>query len=679
MFKKNLSKKNLKPLSNNELKTSIARKFYIVLLVMAIFFGLIIYNLFDIAIAKQAYYTTKLEAYTRRLQTITTPRGTITDRNGTVLVGNQLVLNIVYFPNRNITDQQEWELAEKFSQSFAIDESTLNLSDRRDAYIFLYPKQAQALMSEEEITAYRQNKMTASEYHRLMSSRITEDILSVLTPQQLRSYAVYQAMNLPSAGQPNIIKSNVSHEEIAYLLEHSAEFPGFYDTTDWQRTYPNGHGLRGVLGTVSNSKQGLPTELLQSYLALDYARNEKVGRSGLELQYENLLSGERIVRNINYNEQGTMNAEIVEEGSKGNDLRLAIDFDLQQKVEEIAISILEQHKNDPNRKFFDNIQFVILDPNNGDTLALVSIKRQADGSYLNDGALTYLSAFSPGSAIKGSVVYMGLKEGYVKPGEVIPDTPIKVAGTPLKSSSRPLSNIYDLRALSESSNVFMMHVVMRMAGVQYVPDVVLRGVDSTHFAKMRNYFSMFGLGTKTGIDIPNETIGYVGSSVVPGLLLDFSIGQYDTYTPLQMAQYVATIANDGKRMRPRLVIEATQTDSQNVVYDHQPEIISVLDDPLALSRVQQGFRLCVTEGLCRAYLSDASVPIAAKTGTAENTITVDGVQYQSPNNSLVAYAPYDNPKIALSCVMENAWSSNVTQVNLCQEMTRQVTDYYFSR
>ena len=102
-----------------------------------------------------------------------------------------------------------------------------------------------------------------------------------------------------------------------------------------------------------------------------------------------------------------------------------------------------------------------------------------------------------------------------------------------------------------SSNVYMFKTAMNIAGVQYVRGGTL-DIPQKAFDTMRYYFGQFGLG-KTGIDLPNESAGQMGKSSQPGFLLDLSIGQYDTYTPLQLAQYISTIANGGYRMQPQVV------------------------------------------------------------------------------------------------------------------------------
>ena len=110
-----------------------------------------------------------------------------------------------------------------------------------------------------------------------------------------------------------------------------------------------------------------------------------------------------------------------------------------------------------------------------------------------------------------------------------------------------------MTALKRSSNVYMFKTAIAIGGTQYTRPEQTMNVTDESFDIMRNRYAEFGLGKQTGIDLPGEQIGYKGSIRHAGLLMDFSIGQYDTYTPLQLAQYVSTIANGGYRMEPHIV------------------------------------------------------------------------------------------------------------------------------
>ncbi len=196
---------------------------------------------------------------------------------------------------------------------------------------------------------------------------------------------------------------------------------------------------------------------------------------------------------------------------------------------------------------------------------------------------------------------------------------------------------------------------------------------------MRNYFSLFGLGVETGLDVPNESIGYTGSSQTAGNITDFAIGQYDTYTVMQLGQYVSTIANGGTKYQPRLVSKAFYPGTQSVVYENDVTVLSIADNVESLERIQLGLQECVygKDGICYG-LETSPVSIAAKTGTAEARVSnEEGEMVSSPHNSVIAYAPYDNPEIAIACLIPNAWNGDESQTNLCLQISRSIFETYY--
>lgn len=655
-----------------------ANRIQIFLIGIIISFLMVLLALFRIQILENENYQIKLENFTQVSQNMAAPRGKMFDRYGEILVSNTERLAIVYYPPANMTSTKEWELAYKMADTFEFDYSILTSRDLKDLYLRLYPSEGKTLIKDEEWNSYYDGQLSDNDIYLLKLSRITDSDLSKLDDRTREAYVVEYAMSESPYQSLKVIKDNASIDEVAYLIEHNSLFPGFDVNLYFDRSYPQGTLLRGLLGSVTSSTQGLASENLLTYLALGYARNSSVGRSGLEIQYESLLKGTDSSYQVNYNSDGLayFTENIV--GSKGQDLVLSIDADLQRKVEELLSNALANNIDNPYRAYLRSIYLVAMDPNTGDVLSIAGMKRTDDGETIyNDPVSAYTDSYAAGSSIKGAVVYMGLSEDLITANESILDAPIKIADTPMKRSWKDLGYVTDQTALAMSSNVYMFNIAMRLGGASYVYNGPLN-IDIEAFNTFRSYFSQFGLGVYTGLDVNNESLGYRGFSSLGGHLLDFAIGQYDTYTTIQLAQYISTIANDGLRVKPRLLLESHVSDTQITSYVNPVTVLNQLDDLESLKRVQSGFRLCVTDGLC-ASLGNLNVTVAAKTGTAENYIYPgDGTSFDSPNSTLVSYAPYESPKIAIACAAPHAWNTK-SQANICLGITNEIYAYYFSK
>ncbi|MFR6489475.1 MAG: penicillin-binding transpeptidase domain-containing protein, partial [Clostridium sp.] len=243
------------------------------------------------------------------------------------------------------------------------------------------------------------------------------------------------------------------------------------------------------------------------------------------------------------------------------------------------------------------------------------------------------------------------------------DEPMKISGTNTKGSFDRYGAVNSIRALAVSSNVYMFKSVIKLAGGTYAYDQPLGITDAMAqktFKLMRNYYSMFGLGTKTGLDVPNEAQGFTGNTQAAGLLMDYAIGQYDSYTPIQLVQYAATIANGGKKVQPKLVNTATEVNTDYTVYENKTNVLSALPGSKEdLETIQMGFRQVVSGEHAIDPINRLNVQVAAKTGTAEVG--------NYTNASLIGYAPYDKKaKVAFACsVPESATNDQSVAGNLC--------------
>lgn len=658
-----------------DLQKSIVFRLQIFGLVMVLGLSAILFRFYQIQIVKQEYYQQSLDNYTRRLYNISAPRGEIMDRNMEMLVTNQEQLMITFLPPLNLKETKKWELAQSFANHFDMEVDTMSQNLQKEAYLFYYFDSALNLINPDDKEKYIQNQLSKDEVSKLIREVLDEVHLVRLSDKEKADWLVKNAMDQPSGGRPKPIKENASKQEVAYLMEHLDDFPGFDIQVAWHRNYPYERTLRSVLGSISTSTQGVPAESVLSYLALDYARNDSVGRSGLELQYEDLLKGNRSVYKISYDDQGVGILDSYALGKKGLNLVTSFDINWQKYGEAIIEDIFNKEASNPYRKYMETINFVAMDVKTGDVLLMINVNKTDEG-FTYDPLVNIYNAIPIGSAVKSAVLYMGLKEGVVRPNEVIVDQPIKIRDTPLKKSFVTLGPVNDLVAISRSSNVYMFFIAMRLGGARYVYDGPLN-IDISAFSLMRNYFSQFGLGTYTQIDLPNEQTGYKGSAKQGGLLLDYAIGQYDNYTTMQMAQYASTIASDGKRIAPRVVLEARDPLSNSLAYLNEVNVISQLDNPDALKRVQEGMRLCVTAHYCRSYLSTFRTSFAAKTGTAEAFAMDDNDKLVNVSHStLIGYGPYEQAEIAFACQIPASMNER-TQTNLCLQISHDILRYKY--
>lgn len=651
-------------------------------------FLVVFLRLFYIQVIQHDSYTAKKDDYTSIRQYITAPRGQIYDRNGKVLAATVVSHNIVYTSPQNMS-QDDYELyAGRIVEVFNIKKSDISLTEKKEAYIthksFLDRKdpqyRANHLMTEKEYEEYSSGQWGAnaeSQRYALLLKRIGDDEIEEMSDSELKTAVVYNRMiKNASSGQENVIIEDVSDEDVSYLVEHKTEFPGFdVDFGGWKREYPYKETLSDVLGTVSTNTEGLPQENAEYYLQKGYQYNSTVGKSGLEFQYNDVLAGTAQESIITYDSKGLAHRNITRQAMKGNDIYLTIDIDMQQELDAIIKQTLETYAGTQNRENFSSLFMAMENPNDGSIIAMSGYQINLDNkkmTYFASGC--YQSLANPGSSIKGATVYMGESEKVIKPDEIIMDSVMNIAGQEF-ASYEDHGAVNDVKALSVSSNVYMFNIAIRLGGATYEPGGPL-GISDIQGTvnKMRSYYSMFGLGNKTGLDVPDEASGYMGNVSEPGMLLNYSIGQLDMYTPVQLLTYVSTIATGGTLYKPTLMQSIREVNSEQVIQTGPGQVKNVLPEKnkAYLERVQMGFRDCVLAGNASEALQKMSEGIAGKTGTAEVTEWTTAV--------FVGYAPYDKPEVSFACVAPTS-SINEQNVapNICSyEVTPLVLNRYFS-
>ncbi|MEX3711411.1 penicillin-binding protein 2 [Cytobacillus horneckiae] len=676
-------------------KNVISLRINIMFFVVFLLFSVLIFRLGMVQIVFGDDFKREIERKVEVPVNTSVPRGQIYDRNGNLVVGNVPQKAITYTRSHAVSQDEMLKtaklLAVMTNKDSEEDFKAITQRDREDFWIIENPNEAKEKITKEDEKRFKEQELSQEEYNKkvydLTRKRITEEELHSFSKEELEVLTIFREMASSIALTPHIIKNkDVGEEEFAVVSENLHLLPGINTTVDWDRynAYTDEDGnatLSSVLGKITTSKEGLPQDMLQYYEARGYSRNDRVGKSYLELQYEDVLQGQKqIVKNYTDKAGNVTETEVVREGKAGKDLVLATDLEFQQEVEKI----IERRLGAMRGGYMDRAFVSVMDPNTGEMLAMAGKQYVKDKdtyqTQVQDFALGNMTtSYSMGSAVKGATVLAGYQEGVISPRDVLVDRPLEFKGTPTKRSwnTHGFGPINDLFALKRSSNVYMFLIAMKMGGQQYyVPNGPLSVDKNVAITKLRNNFNQFGLGVRTGIDLPGEQVGFGPGQEPPagGNTLDFAIGQFDTYTPLQLVQYVSTIANGGYRIQPQMVKEIREPSMNEgqlgpVYQDMNTKVLNKVNmKDEWIDRVKEGFRQVVNDSQGTAYSSikNKQYKIAGKTGTAQ--ALYDGPIQVKPkpmlwNLTFAGYAPYDNPEIALSVVVP--WSStDKTHINL---------------
>jgi penicillin-binding protein A len=666
----------------------------ILFLIVFLMFSVLIVQLASVQIVKNEEFEKEVAKQENSTVSLAVPRGKIYDRNGKVVVDNTQQRAITYTRYKNVENKDMLKTAEKLAQYITISPDELGKlteRDKQDYWLITRDPKGEIIVTKEEQKVLKEQGKKNEDVYELQRERLKEDKLKELDGE-LEKVAIFTKMKSGYKMTPQMIKNEgVTNEEFAIVSERLEELPGVDVTSDWTRSYPSGDTLRSVLGSVTDEGRGLPDDQLEYYLARDYNRNDRVGKSYIEQQYEDILHGKKAKVKTELDPTGkkVVDTEVIYEGAQGDNLNLTFDADLQAAVEEIITDEMWKYKKKSGYDLMDRAFAVMMDPYTGEVLSMAGkkINKKEDGTLeMQDYALGAMSsAYEMGSVVKGATILTGYQTDAIKEGQSINDVPYYFGASkkPKKSWDGGLGgmgSLTDQEALKKSSNVYMFRTVMNMMGAgPYTKGMSLPKVtdENNVFDTMRYYFSQFGLGVPTGIDLPNETAGVKGKGDLPGFALDLGIGQYDTYTTLQIAQYISTIANGGYRMKPQIVksvTEATnkQDEGQRVIDTIDPVVLNKVDMPIGqIQRVQAGFKM-VTQpgGTASSFANDPNNP-ALKTGTAESV--TNGVE--TYNYTLVGYAPYDKPEIAFAVAVPGVRQNG--DKGISQAIGRRIMDKYF--
>ena len=605
-------------------------------LVVLVFLGIVLGRAIFLQIIRNDYYYGLSEGNRLRSEVIEPKRGIIYDRNLIPLVHNSANFVLYLIPSELPKDEEKRDDLLRQVANILGGQSGTVASSSASSSLDLVQDSPLFLQTKEQLAAIKSSSFKYYEPF-FIADNIDYN-------QALRLY-------LEVDGQPGVFLSN----KIRRNYEISAD--------------DHSASLSHILGYTGKISEKELADNPDGYTPVDY-----IGKSGLEYVWEKELRGVPGHKDSEVDALGQMSNVVSETAATdGANLQLSIDKGLQQESEMVL------------RRYLDKLHLksgavVILDPRNGEVLALVSwpaydnnlfargITTDEYQKFINDPSQPLFNRAIAGEYPSGSTVKMVVATGALQE-KIISDstTVISTGGLHVGQWFFPDwkaggHGVVDVRkAIANSVNTFFYTV-----GGGYQGFVGL-GVD-----RLGKWMEKFGLGQKLGIDLPGERPGFVptaawkkavkGVSWYIGDTYHLAIGQGDlTVTPLQVADYTAAIANGGTLYQPR-VVKSILDSNNNLVQNVPVKIIRAnLADPQNIEVVREGMRQTVTDGTARS-LQSVPVPVAGKTGTAQWSTK------KAPHAWFAGFAPYDNPQVAIAVLVEEGEEGSSVSVPIAKEI-----------
>ena len=464
-----------------------------------------------------------------------------------------------------------------------------------------------------------------------------------------------------SASTPYAFGTDVSIDVVTAIKEQSASFSGVSVIVQPVRSYSAPGIATHILGRVGN----ISREEYESKQGEGYTINSMIGKQGLEQYLETYLRGQDGLSSVDQTIGGrSIDSSVETPAVNGRSVTLTIDLELQRVCEEALANTITTLRNEATNNqsgaSCNAGAIVVLDVNSGDVLAMASYPTynieefNSSYSYLIENPArplinrAIMGTYTPGSTFKPCTAFAAIQEGAITVDEEILDTGKYTyyrdyqPGCWIYNQSGDTHGYEDVsEAIRDSCNVFFFEAGRRL------------GIDA-----LAEYSSNFGFGSKTGIELESEeSSGSISSPENrkarggvwnPGDVLQAAIGQCDTLvTPIQLASYTAAIANGGTLYKTHLVKSIQGSDTEDEIVYRPQELSTVEMTPEAYAAVTKGMRMVVTSGTARSIFSGCSTAVAAKTGSAQ-------ISNSFTNGIFIAYAPYEEPQIAVACVLEKA-------------------------
>ncbi len=682
---------------DEEGKEQVNIRFNIINILVYLIGIILIVQLFNLQIVHGESYREQSNTRLSRTSIIKAARGSILDRSGNELAGVKTENNIEIYKT-NISDDE-------------LNKSVLNLVELLNKYQIGYDdtfpikiNPFEFTISGDELTNWKKKYKIAEDataeesfYKFKNKYEITndnvEEIRKIISIRYIITTTGY------SATKSITIATNVNEEVVAQISERNSDFPGVSISTNAARTYLAGNLAAHVIGYTGKIKE-------DEYNANKdiYNIDDIIGKTGIEYVFEKYLKGTDGEKQVEMSVDGTITGETVAKNAiAGSDVVLTIDSNLQKVTQDSLENCINKIRSGGFAQTYDaqGGAAVVMNVNTGEVLATASYPTfepqwfvggisQENWAYLRDDSRhpqlnkTIQSTYEPGSTFKMVTAIAGLETGAITTKERINDTGVyrkynmewKCWYYTSYHRGHGYQNV--TQALQHSCNYFFYETGDRM------------GIDN-----LSKYALHFGLGKKTGIELPNEKEGAVasretyaklrnGGRIGPGDVLNASIGQGDNnFTPMQIAKYISSIANGGTVVKPTIVKSILNSDGTEVAKD---EIIqytneklgySDTDDGIAISQesvnvAKEGMRMAASEAGGTAYniFKGFNQEVAGKTGSAEAGKDKNGNDLV--NAWFVCFAPYEKPEVAVVVMIENGGHGNYAA-----EVARDVLTQYF--
>lgn len=682
---------------DEEGKEQVNIRFNIINILVYLIGIILIVQLFNLQVVHGESYREQSNTRLSRTSIIKAARGSILDRSGNELAGVKTENNIEIYKT-NISDDE-------------LNKSVLNLVELLNKYQIGYDdtfpikiNPFEFTISGDELTNWKKKYKIAEEataeeafYKFKNKYEITndnvEEIRKIISIRYIITTTGY------SATKSITIATNVNEEVVAQISERNSDFPGVSISTNAARTYLAGNLAAHVIGYTGKIKE-------DEYNANKdiYSIDDIIGKTGIEYVFEKYLKGTDGEKQVEMSVDGTITGETVAKNAiAGSDVVLTIDSNLQKVTQDSLENCINKIRSGGFAQTYDaqGGAAVVMNVNTGEVLATASYPTfepqwfvggisQENWAYLRDDSRhpqlnkTIQSTYEPGSTFKMVTAIAGLETGAITTKERINDTGVyrkynmewKCWYYTSYHRGHGYQNV--TQALQHSCNYFFYETGDRM------------GIDN-----LSKYALHFGLGKKTGIELPNEKEGAVasketyaklrnGGRIGPGDVLNASIGQGDNnFTPMQIAKYISSIANGGNVVKPTIVKSILNSDGSEVSRDEITQYTneklgySDTDDGITISQesvnvAKEGMRMAASEAGGTAYniFKGFNQEVAGKTGSAEAGKDKDGNDLV--NAWFVCFAPYEKPEVAVVVMIENGGHGNYAA-----EVARDVLTQYF--